>query len=224
MGYSKKSTHDLSKVGGRIKYLRDLMGVSQRKLAEFGLKTSTLARIESHQGEITLKQANILIRIAQEKGIYCSLQWLVSGEGESPHMTTSLPFQPIHVPIIEEYKNTGLLRDIIQFTEKNPDSAVILIKDESMVPYFKPGEYVGGSPIKLDKISELFDIDNAPYKHCIIKFKNGQQLLRSVKKVNDDKLKLIKPNTLLNSSEQIINIKDIHSIYSVTWHGTKKTL
>lgn len=213
--YIRKKICDLSQAGGRLKYLRELMNVTQKELVVVGFGSSTVAFIETGRRQMSLKLASLLVELAKLKGIKCSPAWLITGEGEKPTHSSLGVSQTTALEEDYDYNDPKFLHEIIKFKEVYPDSFILKIKDESMAPRFNLGDHVGGAPIELNQLPE------SQQKACIIKLKNGLSLVGKVKKIPENGFEVSHENTLFAPSHRLINHSDVQAIYPVTWHRIK---
>ena len=160
------------KTAERIKVVRSLAGYSNRKdfCSHFDIPYDTLDAWERGKNPLTLKGAKRIIDILRSAGIYCSEDWLMKGEGFSPRpLKEILPEMEIDpsdsLNLFE--KNITLATEIATFTTLNKDSIITIIRDESLLPFYEIGDYVGGVRLRGD------DIINAVNKKCIVEFLDG---------------------------------------------------
>jgi hypothetical protein len=168
---SPSKKRDPIAIGNRIKSTRMLSGKTRKSFAlESGISLPTLRfweePPESGRSGLTDKGADRLIEAFHECGIQCTKDWLLYGKGFGPKLIkTDLSdfFEQIDFYLDEEH---ALLKDIENFKETNLESIVAIIPDDSMLPLFASGDYVGGIKKYHDDINKLIGLN------CIIEFKD----------------------------------------------------
>jgi transcriptional regulator with XRE-family HTH domain len=77
--------------GRRLRMARALTGFSRQELYEkIGIATSTIDTWESGRVELTEKSAIRVCASLKQVGIYCSSEWLLTGEGNPPRIMDEL--------------------------------------------------------------------------------------------------------------------------------------
>jgi transcriptional regulator with XRE-family HTH domain len=77
--------------GRRLRMARALTGFSRQELYEkIGIATSTIDTWESGRIELTEKSAVRICAALQQVGIYCSVEWLLTGDDSPPRMMDEL--------------------------------------------------------------------------------------------------------------------------------------
>lgn len=171
------------KVAERLKAARSLAGYSNRKdfCAHFGLSYDTLDGWERGKNPLTLKGARRIVESLKLVGIYCSEEWLMKGTGASPR-----PFQEIiptlslnpHESLNLFEQQLNLATELSTFTTLNKNSILTIIRDDSMLPFYEKGDYVGG--IKL--MGQ--EIEKAIHKRCIVEFSGTYIVVGQLKKLH----------------------------------------
>ncbi len=209
------------KTAERLKVARSLAGYGNRKdfCTHFDLPYDTLDAWERGKNPLTLKGAKRIIDILKSVGVYCSENWLMKGEGLSPRPLKEF-IPDIEIDLSDSLnlfeKNITLATEISTFTTLNKDSIITIIKDDSMLPFYEKGDYVGGVRLRGD------DIINAINKKCIVEFLDGHITIGQLQKSNKslsykvctlNKSASKKPKTEASSLE-------IVSAAPILWHRT----
>jgi hypothetical protein len=209
------------KTAERLKVARSLAGYGNRRdfCSHFDIPYDTLDAWERGKNPLTLKGAKRVIDILKSVGIYCSVDWLMKGEGLSPRPLKEI-IPDIEVDLSDSLnlfeKNITLATEISTFTTLNKDSIITIIRDESMLPFYEKGDYVGGVRLRGD------DITNAINKKCIVEFLDERITVGQLQKSNNslsykvcplNKSAAKKPKTETSSLE-------IVSAAPVLWHRT----
>lgn len=206
--------------GARLKSALSLAGFNasgfSKKYADINL--NSLHAWVSGSRLLTKDAAQKISHGLRKEGWMCSSNWLLEGTGLAPtpldQVNRHLKVLP---PVKSDSKNTPLEEDLriakesLFFRELNPESDVIIVEDESMIPYFSPGDMVGGMYIEDgSKTSCLFG------QPCIIENEEGDRLLRFLHKgLPKGRYTLVASNPGSSSLPEI-NVK-IKRIAPVLW-------
>lgn len=172
---AEQKKENVSAQASRIRHLRDLLGLTRPEIeARYGIKQTTLSKWELGINKISPSQISRLVQIAQENSITCTKEWLLYGKGEEARTLGSHLENPSSITDLKEYKNLLLLKEIAAFKNIYKESEVLLVTDESMVPQFTPGDYVGGVRIPIDKLRSHLD---SPF---IVKTRDSRIRLRRI--------------------------------------------
>lgn len=167
------------KLADRIKIARSMAGFPTRKVfcSRFNIPQPTLEAWERGKNPLTSKGAKRLVKALKEVGIFCSEDWLREGKGLSPRpfsefseMLKVNPPESLHILA----QNLKLAKEISTFTALHKDATVTLIRDDSMLPFYEEGDYVGG----IKRIGPK--LKDALHKRCIIELPNGTTTVRQL--------------------------------------------
>lgn len=209
------------KTSDRLKVARSIAGYSNRKdfCSHFDISYDTLDAWERGKNPLTPKGAKRFIDILKSVGIYCSEEWLIKGEGLSPR-----PLKEI-VPDVEIdlsnsltlfEQNISLATEISTFTTLNKDSIITIIRDESMLPFYEKGDYVGGIRLRGDNIVHAIN------KRCIAEFSDEQLTVGQLQQSNDSDFYIVdvlNRNTHKNPERESVS-SEIVSVAPILWHRT----
>lgn len=208
------------KIAERLKAARSLAGYGNRKdfCSQFNIPYDTLDAWERGKNPLTLKGAKRIVDVLRSVGIYCSEEWLMKGQGVSPRpLKEVIPHISIDssttLTLFEQYLN--LAAEISTFITLNEGSIITIIKDETMLPFYEKGNYVGGLKLRRK------DLGKAINKRCIIEFLDGQIRVGQLLKLNTSSYKV----RALNKNVDIEHVieepsLEIASIAPVLWHRT----
>ena len=170
-----------------------------------GIKPNTLVSWETGKyGGLSSKGANALVFEAKKFGIFCSVRWLLKGEGTPPVFVQN--------ELIDEFPEAhqDVLQEIALFASLHPDSRISSVSDDSMSPYYEIGDYVAG--INLHEK----DINNAIGRTCIVETIDNQILIRQVQSSNKQHFfRLVCTNTRA-TTENIIEV-ELKGVAPVVW-------
>jgi len=134
------SVPNLNTPGNRLRAIRAFCSSSRNEFCEhMGLSESTLKAWENDVARLTKKGAALLVGIFQKHGIYCTEEWLLSGEGLSPlRQSHEASNQNFAEDILVQQEVDNLKR----YYRKNIFS--YKVSDKSMAPQFRINDWVAG--------------------------------------------------------------------------------
>jgi hypothetical protein len=106
-----------------------------------------------------------------------------------------------------------MVKEASFFKELYPDAIILMVSDDYMSPLYQPGDYVGGRFRYDDKIDAVVTRD------CIVRLKNGEDLLRRIFKSrvgNGYNLACINP--MAKAFEPVMFNVDIEAAAPIIWH------
>jgi transcriptional regulator with XRE-family HTH domain len=173
--------------GRRLRMARALSGLSRQELYEkIGIATSTMDTWESGRVELTEKSADRICASLKQAGIYCSAEWLLTGEGYPPRVMDELErtITQLHdIPDdqrgsiiiglknkkIPAFLNENIRRELSFFLDLHNGAVFHLVKEDFLNSRYKVGDCVSG-------IVES-DISNLINKVVIGILENGESIL-----------------------------------------------
>jgi len=144
--------------GQRLQHLRNLADLSRQEFCDkytFNRRTLKSWELGDYKGIPKNSAVKVLAAYFQE-GIQCELQWLMHGTNQPPSIN----------------QEKQIAKELEIFKQNNANSVVLLVNDNSMEPYFFPGDYVAGIKREENDIEALVGSD------CIIETTDKQILLR----------------------------------------------
>lgn len=210
--------------GRRLKSLRKMADLSRKAMTlKHEISASTVqAWEEGKSGGLTTKGAQRVIAALKNEGVFCTLEWLLHGEGQSPYVTEKAFLGARENT--SEFPNPVTLSDadiiakeLNVFRTLNHDVLDMLVYDDGMYPHYQPGDTVAGKRFHGVNMAELIGRD------CIIEIKTGEVLcrrLRAGKKPNLYSLQCTYLETI--ASEPLRYDVEILSAAAIIWHRKPK--
>ena len=212
MGKGKKMS--LMEVKDRIKFIRNLTGMSQAAFASYAnISLTTYKSWESGKRLPSTQAIKKCLDSFESLGVKVSTDWVLNSQGNIPQLHASICNQNI------DKTNPNLLLDIPNelqlFSKLYKDFVHLEIYELKMLPIYSPGDIVGGIILSDLNINKKL-LDN---KDCIIKLSNGSIVLRKVL-FDMDQIALTTTNSFQKKQEISISPK-IEWIAPVFWHRKK---
>lgn len=163
----------------RVKSLRQLTQLSRRAFAErYGIPAPTLQNWEDAKGNgLSEKGARNIVQLLKDAGIYCSVDWLMYGNGTGPQLTGYRYEikEPVPNNAWAQKDSNCIEEELSLFRQHFPNSIELVVPDDSMEPRFTKGEWVAGVR------HQSLELNNVNGKVCIVLTKDGQMALREVR-------------------------------------------
>ncbi|MDP1604284.1 MAG: helix-turn-helix domain-containing protein [Legionella sp.] len=197
----------LKEIGARIKSARMQLGYSRKKFAEkYHFSSATLQAWEDGKYTVPLKGILKYIHALDEAGLVSSVDWFIHGVGVSPRPKVLIKqVAPIVQPLNIEENSF--------FEQSNQNSILVSITDDTMIPFFKPGDFVGGYFIPIDRVDEYIG------SYCIVIIATGEILVRKLKYGSKAGFfTLVSTNLDSVVDTAFLTNCDIQKIAPVTWH------
>tara|TARA_A100000171_G_scaffold38325_1_gene37620 strand:+ start:1221 stop:1850 length:630 start_codon:yes stop_codon:yes gene_type:complete len=196
-------------IGSRIRSVRGYTSLSRKAFGE--KHDMSEATLKAWELSITSIRENSLIRLInafRKEGIICSKEWIIDGTGSPPYKLSERPDTAENA-----LPNAGnFLAEVEFFLKNNKDPVVFQIQDETMLPFYKPRDYVGGLILKNKK-----SVKN--HYHYLVTLATGEKSVRVLFYDATSKKYLVsKTNPLYQNHQLIIEEKDILEIAEIIWH------
>lgn len=209
--------NELRTQGDRLKFIRNFLGQSRSEFSTyFNLSINTLKSQESNVLPLTEKSAGKIVQALLKKGVPCSRNWLLSGEGNPEFVNLISTQESLSDLKIESFKQEQAISYEIQtFKKHNPHPIVVIISDDALLPHYEVGDYVGGIE-QADNFYKLYG------KVCIITTPEGETFVRVLhagQLKHSFTLLCSNPQTILK--EPIMHVKNIQTAAQVIWHRKK---
>jgi len=209
----------LGSVSERLKRLRKTLNLSRSFLSKkYGLSPDTLKSWENNQSNITKKGLEKCIDIYGNEGLLVSQEWLLTGKGLEPKTLLNINqyLKQQESGLEQESINDEIL--LIQeadfFKSLSKNSVVIMVTNNDMLPFYQPGDYVGG------RFNQNKNIESIIGSNCIVKI-DSKILIRRLTKNESGGVNLITTNPYYGSlSEPVIYDLEIepNKIAPILWH------
>jgi len=169
-----KQPHDSKELKGeRLREALELTGLPLLTFVKkYGLSYSTIRHWVSGRQGLTEQGALNILQVLRNEYIDCSLDWLLYGKGTPPHRID----MNIEVKTRENPENANLTiqDEINDFKKRHLEAAIYEITDDSMQPFYKPGDIVAGIWHYGTDIAKLIG------KHCIAEVKDHGTVCRNL--------------------------------------------
>lgn len=208
-------------IGNRIKSARMLCGLNRTQFANsVGISIATLRAWEEpskNRKGLTHKGAARLVQAFIKHDIDCTEEWLMKGKGVGPKLITN-SFKNVLNSIDDQSWNEeeAVFKDLNSFKENNLNAIVAIVNDNSMLPFYAYGDYVGGTKISGKKIMSLIGLN------CIIETQDTI-FIRKIAMKNDDSYTLVSLNQDSTVIIPVINDIKIISAAEIIWHRKRAT-
>lgn len=214
-----KKSRVLSSAGQRLKYIRSILGVTRAYIEQvYDLPEVTLKAWENNKISVTHAGIKRCIEVYKGEGLLVSEAWIIEGIGLDPTSTISVSqyfSEPTKKKISLENDEMAMLQDANAFKEKYSSAVIMLVSNDDMRPFFKPGDYVGGK-MRFGK-----DILKCINKNCIIRLKNQDIYFRRLMKNSKDNFNLACLNPNETTEEPVIYDVEIEGAAPIIWHRCK---
>jgi len=194
-------------VGERLKSVRMQLGFSRREFADkCGFSAATLQAWEDGRYPVPKKSMVKYVKTLFDCGLITSPEWFIHGEG--------LPPRPINssssTSLTEE--NT-ILKEIHFFEAENKNPVITVITDDSMLPFYGLGDYVGGKWVPADYAERYVGT------FCIVNLASGETLVRKLRPGSEaGRFNLISMNVDTRASSAFLFNCEILQVAQVIWH------
>lgn len=213
------TTEKLNMPGDRLKYIRSLLRVSRAYLQEkYGIPEVTLKSWENNTTKLTKAGAERCVEVYRSEGMIVSEDWILEGVGIDPKTAVSVGHyfaMPTNKDLPLEDDEVAMIKDANLFKESHPNAVIMIVSNDDMRPFFKPGDYIGGKMRYGDDLSEAIN------KDCIVYLKNGEKFFRRFIKNSSDNYNLTCLNPNETTSEPVLYNVDVESAAPVIWHRWK---
>lgn len=197
----------------RIRVAISLTGLKTFDFAKkSGIPKQTLWTWETGKIDLKQKAAIRLSEALSRFNVECSPTWLLTGQGEPPKVIEDAPNGILQNACELDREEISVVKEIAYFRSLNPNNIVVGIRDNSMSPFYKNGDYVGGINIP------ILDIKKAYNENCIVTLNEGETLVRKlVKGEAKNGYILCTPHEEFSKSLVLADV-EIQSVAVVVWH------
>lgn len=159
----------------RIRYLRELSGLSRQKFCDKYKKYSiTYGAMQTWEDVrwhgVSEKGAKALVQAFHDEGIPITLEWLMFGVGEKP-IKIETKINPLSdITLLSEEKIIS--QELRFFHQLNNNAVDAIVSDDGLAPCLLPGDYVAGQRYFDEDIAQVLDTT------CIAQLLSGQVFVR----------------------------------------------
>lgn len=180
----------------RLRQVRNLTNLARTVFAnKYKLSTNSLSAWENGTSPFSEEVAKNLADIFGKEGIKVSSHWIMTGEGARPQALHSKLMQGTNfMDITLSDEEEFIWRATSSFKEFYKECLVIIMHDDTALPFYRPGDHIGGKIISEDKIPFIED------EPLIVELENGTIMLRYVEhtsKTGIYNLKSINQDTII---------------------------
>jgi hypothetical protein len=218
-------TSKLAKEKGlRLKCVRNFANLTRQVIIdkygkEFSLNAHTLQGWEvGRHGGLSRKGAKKIASLVALEGVRCSPEWLLYGVGSGPSIfekfeEVSQLDEPINNGNFSQADERSHIYDELEFFMKmNKNVEYLFVEDDAMEPFYCRGELVAGGSY------QARDIEKCIGKDCIVKKKDGQCLLRQLRKSDQkDRYNLLGINSDASIKSIVSYDVEVISVAPVLW-------
>lgn len=217
----------LNTPGDRLRRARVLAGLTTRREFErkHHISANTLQGWEQGKNPLSEKGAKRVIEAFNHEGLICTPEWLLHGTGMPPR-----PYEMLRVGVSAKFidinsdldklnlrEEEAIYKETQLFKEQYPGAIVISISDDSMNPFFKEGDYVGGVQVPNDCLNNYIN------EMCILELESNLILPRLLQKGSRNEhlytVSCMNP-TAKSAPLNLIDVKVI-SAAPIIWHRRK---
>ncbi|ODN41342.1 hypothetical protein [Piscirickettsia litoralis] len=223
-----ESKEELIERGIRLSFAIKMSRLNRQEFSkESKIPINTLRTWEKPNREnvgLKSKSADKVIAALFDVGVICTKQWLLYGIGVTPMLTSTakslidLPLNNTMPKVVDESQNdeeTEIIREIQFFKQNSNGNIIVIIQDDSMLPFYSSFDYVGG------KLRES-NIDQYIGRNCIIKIEGQESYIISRFKKHGDKYILYNTNVDSVASVNIYKDVKITALAEITFHRKRE--
>lgn len=135
-----ENNDSLEAVGMRLKFLRTMARLNRIELAEKANvgRTSITCWEHAQTSPMTSKSRSKILKAIRECGVDCTEQWLLTGCGIPPALKDDNNDKKI------SGNKSSISNEIALFKRNNKQGIVYEVPDDSMSPFYRKGDVVGG--------------------------------------------------------------------------------
>jgi transcriptional regulator with XRE-family HTH domain len=202
----------------RIKVVRMMTGMSRKSFQEAtGISANTLRAWESAKNPLSQKAALKLSFALEKTGIICSSEWLFDGLGPTPKFQKNSTSQDIAEKPMTFNDEFAIQKEILTFTECNPDPEIIIVQDDTMEPQYMLGDYVG---VKNFIARDTFD--DLLKENCVIETIDKEVYIRKLLKSSHSGCYSLYGINYHSNGNLIILDKKVVRAAKIIWHRKKQ--
>lgn len=193
----------------RLLYIRkEVLRITRDELSQFSkISPNSLQNWEQMRNKgLTEEGAKRLVEAFRQKGLNCTVEWLMFGTGFSPigQSDTNTLTKPVNEDELIE-------KELSYFKQLNGNVLDHIVNDDSMLPVLWPGDCVAGKYYEGDAVKHAVDLP------CIIETKQGNKLIRILQTGDEPNLyNLVCSNNNSFVKKFIANI-EVNKVAPILW-------
>lgn len=160
----------------RLKQCRSMLKKTLKELGDtHKISIGSLSNWESGASPISEKNVHKIISLLAAEGLICTKEWLLEERGDAPYLLTPSPSFDERKDEPFDITNQFLIyKEIESFKKAHPEMLLTLMRDETMSPFLRIGDYVGGPIIS----PEVYLKEHGNI--CIVETEKNQFLVRQL--------------------------------------------
>jgi len=162
--------------GKRIKLARYLANLTRKDMLEnYNINPNTIHAWEKGVNCLTEENAQKLVEAFHTKGLVISKEWLL--HGDDPRLGLSIATQTdaqAIADVLSIRRDLKIFEEMDYFRQNNPHAISTMVTDESLLPFFYSGDYVGGIQIFAKELKSLIG------EFCIISSDSSDVFIRKI--------------------------------------------
>lgn len=169
--------------GRRLKSLRKMADFSRKALTiKYQISASTIQAWEDGKaGGLTPKGAQRIVAALREEGVFCTVDWLMHGVGQAPHLAERVFLRTAETPTAFNTQSNltvaeTITRELLVFRQLHTDVVDMIVNDDGMGAFYIPGDTIAGVRSRGTEIEKLCG------KECIVELQNGEVLFRRLRR------------------------------------------
>lgn len=197
----------------RVRSLRKMTHLSRADFQKrFGISSATLQHWEDPQKNgLSEKGAKRLNHVLKQIGVYCTVEWLMNGQGPGPQQL-QMDASAVPLAVQETQEREIIAEELASFSAHYPEVIHTIIEDDAMEPRFCIGEYVAGVRHYQQSIESLVG------KDCIVVTTQGELLVRRIKFIEAPGFYTLTPlNINTNIKRPVIYNAELVSAAPIVW-------
>lgn len=206
----------LNSLGKRLKYIRSLLRLTRAHIEEkYSLPEVTLKSWENETVQLTPKGLKRCLEIYRTEGLIVSEDWILEGVGLNPMASLTIAHYfstPTQKELPKEDDEICMLQEANSFKESYQNAVIMMVSNDEMRPFYKPGDYVGG------KMRYGEAIETTINKDSIVHLQDNERYFRRVVKNSLGLYNLVCLNPNENTAEPVLYNVKIKGVAPVIWH------
>lgn len=200
--------------GKRLKMARELTNISRTLFCQrHKISLNSMNAWETDHARFSEEKANLLCETLEQDGVIVNKEWLITGQGDVPYFKD--------VATRNRETSFGAEDDEIRFEANRlkhfyGQCFIYHIHDDSAMPFYQPGDIVGGVPIN----QPIFE--HIKGQLCIVELINGAKVIR---RIDDYKADDSWNVSCINIYSQIANQQNVNlklkAIAPIIWFRRK---